>query len=191
MKIVAKLILLPTLFASRLMLGSKSKQLFLAPSNRPYSEGEDNRELYVISNRPIKKWDWYVLLPENKVKRAQADMPTHKDWKKIEATTDPHLKDKAGYSDYPSVPDISEELISEYCKSYNDDKRLESCKIRATVENSEITTKMDGDCLSIVFKQPEQSWEGLKKEFDYERVYYLGQEGIWNWIESKFKHRII
>ena len=84
----------------------------------------------------IKKGDWYILLPEQQIKQAQKDLPTHRDWKKIIATTDKELEiihrqlypngDYTGVANLIPLPQIPESFIEYFVSEYNQGREITS-----------------------------------------------------------------
>jgi hypothetical protein len=82
--------------------------------------GYSPQHLYVLSDDRIEYGDWYLGTDNNEILR-RGPYPLHipEICKKIIATTDPHLKDKAGNTDFDFPKDISKEFVKLFLKEYN------------------------------------------------------------------------
>ena len=89
-----------------------------------------NQHLYILSDEVINKGELYYLLPEKQIKQAQKNLPVHRDWKKIIATTDKSLKVSIKGITTPEgvyvsthdriLPQIPQSFIEHYIEQYND-----------------------------------------------------------------------
>lgn len=93
------------------------------------SLGFKPQHLYFTSDEEIKDHDHYIdSWDDTPVIRKRS--PNHIGWfqnakRKIVASTDPRLKDKAGYYDNPSIPDIPLDFVKRYVEEQGNIKEIE------------------------------------------------------------------
>lgn len=117
--------MLPTHSPSKLRLIGVIPNLKLEYGNFQSGGGEgafviSPQHLYILSDDRIESGDWYLATDNNEIlRRGPYPLQIPEICKKIIATTDPSLKDKAGYSDFDFPKDIKQEFVSIFLKEYN------------------------------------------------------------------------
>lgn len=110
-------------------LGIDYKESWLSPANK-----KGNYHLYILSDEEIKEGDWYID-DSNSVRQSITSDKDYwirrKDYKKVIASTDKSLGQKAFPDLHPSksnsfilLPQIPESFIQEYVKAYNEGKPI-------------------------------------------------------------------
>jgi len=131
-----KVVILPTDKKARLMI-DKHRELQSTPhycrTKIFHAQMKTPQHLYILSDDEIKEGDWYIVLPEDSVRQCSMKFDTHRDFKKIIASTDFSLTSKGVYPYNPNVdyniPSIPKSFIDKYVSEYNKGNKIEEVMV--------------------------------------------------------------